>query len=95
MAISKLARGVLNAANDTYHGAQSIKENGAIPHAAAYAKALMVAGKAQTQEEAVAMANHEVQRIRGCMAGEQLNREVRLKLRAKPDSLPDADPTFA
>jgi hypothetical protein len=95
MAISKIGRGMLAAANDTYHGAKSLEENGAIEHAAAYARALLREGKAATQDEAVVMANHEVQRIRSSMQGEQLNRAVRMQLRRKPDSLPDAAPTLA
>lgn len=95
MAISKIGRGMLNAANDTYHGAKSLDENGAIEHAAAYARALLSEGKATTEDEALVMANHEVQRIRGSMQGEQLNRAVRMALRRKRGSLPTTDPSFA
>jgi hypothetical protein len=86
---------MLNAANDTYHGAKSLEENGAIAHAAAYARVLMSEGKATTEDEALLMANHEVQRIRSNMRGEQLNRAVRMALRRKDDSRPAIAPSFA
>jgi hypothetical protein len=86
MAIGKTGRGVLNAANDTYHGVKSLEENGAIEHAAAYARLLMSEGKAKNEDAALTMANQEVQRIRGSMNGEQLNRAVRMALRRRPDS---------
>lgn len=95
MAISKIGRGMLNAANDTYHGAKSLDENGAIEHAAAYARALLNEGKAANEDEAVVMANHEVQRIRGSMQGEQLNRAVRMALRRKGGPLPNMASSFA
>lgn len=81
MALGKTGRGVLTAANDTYHGAKSLEENGAIAHAAAYARLLVAEGKAKNEDDAVVMANQEVQRIRGSMEGEQLNRAVRMALR--------------
>jgi hypothetical protein len=81
MAIGKTGRGVITGANDTYHGIKSLEENGAINHAAAYARMLVVEGKAKSEDEALLMANQEVQRIRGCMEGEQLNRAVRMALR--------------
>jgi hypothetical protein len=95
MAISQIGRGMLNAANDTYHGAKSLEENGAIAHAAAYARVLMSEGKATTEDEALLMANHEVQRIRSNMRGEQLNRAVRMALRRKDDPRPAMAPSFA
>ena len=92
MAIGKTGRGVLTGANDTYHGIKSLKENGAINHAAAYARLLVTTGKAKNEDDALVMANQEVQRIRGSMEGEQLNRAVRMTLRPEPSDLKNLVP---
>jgi hypothetical protein len=84
MAIGKTGRGVLAAANDTYHGVKSLEENGAIAHASAYARLLLSEGKAKNEGDALTMASQEVQRIRGSLDGEQLNRAVRMALRPGP-----------
>lgn len=84
MALGKTGRGVLTAANDTYHGVKSLEENGAIAHSAAYARVLVAEGKAKNEDDALVMANQEVQRLRGSMDGEQLNRAVRMALRPNP-----------
>lgn len=84
MAIGTTGRGVIAGANDTYHGIKSLEENGAINHAAAYARLLVTQGKAKNEDDALLMANQEVQRIRGSMEGEQLNRAVRMALRPSP-----------
>jgi hypothetical protein len=81
MAIGKTGRAVITGANDTYHGIKSLEENGPINHAAAYARLLVAHGKAKNEDDALLMANQEVQRIRGSMEGEQLNRAVRMALR--------------
>ncbi|HEY0491508.1 MAG TPA: hypothetical protein VGD30_18510 [Telluria sp.] len=86
MAIGKTGRGVITGANDTYHGIKSLEENGAINHAAAYARVLVADGKAKNEDDALLMANQEVQRIRGSLKGEQLNRAVRMALRPNPGS---------
>ncbi|MBM5572543.1 MULTISPECIES: hypothetical protein [Deefgea] len=83
MGMGATGRGVITGANDTYHGIQSLNENGAIKHSAEYARQLVTTGKAKSEDEALQMANQEIQRLRACLAGEQLNRSVRMALRAE------------
>ncbi|WP_058897112.1 hypothetical protein [Herbaspirillum rubrisubalbicans] len=94
MAIGKTGRGVLTAANDTYHGLQSLKENGAIAHASAYARVLMLRGNAKCEDEALARAHHEVQRLRSHMDGEQMHREARMALRSEEAVVSNLDAAY-
>lgn len=75
--------GLYTAGNNHYHGVKSIAEFGAIAHAHSLAQVLLQSGKAATEEEALSMANSEVQRLQWNDEGFQGNRIARDKLRAK------------
>lgn len=76
-------RGLYTAGNNHYHGVKSIAEFGAIAHANSLATVLVEGGKAATEEEALAMANFEIQRLKWSDEGFQGNRIARDKLRAQ------------
>lgn len=74
-------RGVFNAANNQYHGVESVKEFGALAHANKFARILLREGKVSTEEEALSIANFEVHRLRWTIEGFQGNRMARDELR--------------
>lgn len=74
-------RGFFTAGNNQYHGVQSVKENGALAHANKFARILLREGKVATEEEALSLANFEVQRLRWTIEGFQGNRMAREELR--------------
>ncbi|MES2670670.1 MAG: hypothetical protein V4673_09675 [Pseudomonadota bacterium] len=76
-------RGIYTAGNNHYHGVKSIAEFGAIAHANKLAQVLLKVGKAATEEEALSLANSEVQRLKWNDEGFQGNRIARDKLRAE------------
>lgn len=76
-------RGLYTAGNNHYHGVKSIAEFGAIAHANSLAKVLLQDGKAATEEEALSLANSEVQRLKWNDEGFQGNRIARDTLRAE------------
>lgn len=73
--------GIYTAGNNHYHGVQSVAENGAITHANQLARILVREGKVATEEEALSVANFEVQRLRWNSEGFQGNRMAREELR--------------
>lgn len=84
MAIPKKPyQGLYTAGNNHYHGVQSIAEFGAIAHANSLANVLLQEGKVATEEEAISLANFEVQRLKWNADGFQGNRIARDKLRAE------------
>lgn len=87
-------QGMLPAANDHYHGAKSIDEFGAIAHANKLAEIYLRDGLAASEEDAVALANHEVQRLKRNPEGYQVNRLARQELRAERRTHP-TDPLLA
>ena len=76
-------QGVFTAGNNHYHGVKSIAEFGAIAHASALANVLLEQGKVTTEEEAISLANFEVQRLKWNADGFQGNRVARDKLRSE------------
>lgn len=76
-------KGLYTAGNNHYHGVKSIAEFGAIAHANSLAKVLVQDGKVATEEEALSLANFEVQRLKWNDDGFQGNRIARDKLRAE------------
>lgn len=72
--------GLYTAGNNHYHGVKSIEQHGAIAHANKLAQILIRAGKAATEEEAISLANSEVQRLRWNSEGFQANRLARQEL---------------
>lgn len=83
-------QGMLPAANDHYHGARSINEFGAIAHANKLAEIYLRERQVASEEEAVALANHEVQRLKKNSEGYQVNRLARQELRAERCPRPTA-----
>ena len=83
MAKKAAVGGIFTAGNDQYHGVMSLREHGAVAHANAYANVLLREGKVATEEEAVSIANYEVQRLRWHAEGFQGNRVARNDLRNK------------
>ena len=81
--------GMLSAANDHYHGVKSINEHGAIDHARKLAQIFLRDGKASSPEEAVSLANREIQRLEENSRGEQINRQARMELDAELQPEPD------
>lgn len=75
--------GMLPAANDHYHGSRSINEFGAIAHANKLAEIYLREGQVASEEDAVALANHEVQRLKKNSERYQVNRLARQELRAE------------
>ncbi|WP_027014258.1 hypothetical protein [Comamonas composti] len=75
-------KGLYTAGNNHYHGVKSIAEFGAIAHANSLAKVLIQGGKVATEEEALSLANFEVQRLKWNDDGFQGNRIARDKLRS-------------
>jgi hypothetical protein len=76
-------KGLYAAGNNHYHGVKSIAEFGAIAHANCLAKVLVQEGKVATEEEALSLANFEVQRLKWNDDGFQGNRVARDKLLAE------------
>lgn len=76
-------QGLYTAGNNHYHGVKSIAEFGAIAHANSLAKVLLQEGKVATEEEAISLANFEVQRLKWNADDFQGNRIARDKLRAE------------
>ncbi|MEH6500307.1 MAG: hypothetical protein V7751_13030 [Pseudoalteromonas distincta] len=85
--------GMLSSANDHYHGVRSINENGAIDHARKLAQIYLREGKATSSQEAVSLANREVQRLEENSRGEQINRQARIEL--ETERQPELDPSGA
>lgn len=83
--------GMYTAANNHYHGMKSVQEHGAIDHTYQLARVFLHEGIARTQEEAVAMAYYEVQRLQWNVDGFQVNRMARNELRAQQTG-PQDDP---
>ncbi|MGL5243111.1 hypothetical protein [Kluyvera genomosp. 2] len=79
-------KGLYTAGNNHYHGVKSIAEFGALDHAHALAHVLIQDGKVSTEEEALSLANFEVQRLKWNNDGFQGNRRARDKLRAEKAS---------
>lgn len=75
--------GLLNAGNDQYNGLKSVEEHGALAHANGLAIVFLREGKAATETEALAMANHEIQRLAWYAEGLQPHRTVRKELAAE------------
>ncbi|MBL8499517.1 MAG: hypothetical protein JNL77_02860 [Nitrosomonas sp.] len=78
---SSAYRGIYTAGNNHYHGARSIIENGALAHANKLAHILLREGKVASEEEALSLANFEVQRLRWDDEKFQANRMAREELR--------------
>ena len=78
---SSLDRGFFAAGNNQYHGVESVKEFGVLEHAHQVALLLMRDRKVSTEEDALAAANFEVQRMRWAAEGYQVNRLAREELR--------------
>lgn len=78
---SSAYQGIYTAGNNHYHGAKSIEENGALAHANKLARVLLREKKVSTEEEALSLANFEVQRLRWNIEGFQGNRIAREELR--------------
>ena len=76
-------QGLYTSGNNHYHGVKSIAEFGAIAHASSLANVLLQEGKVATEEEAISLANFEVQRLKWNADGFQGNRIARDKLRAE------------
>lgn len=76
-------QGLYTSGNNHYHGVKSIAEFGAIAHANSLANVLLQEGKVATEEEAISLANFEVQRLKWNADGFQGNRIARDKLRAE------------
>lgn len=74
-------RGIFTAGNNHYHGVKSIAENGALAHANKLAHILLREGKVSSEEEALSLANFEVQRLRWNLDGFMGNRIAREELR--------------
>ncbi|QCP48335.1 hypothetical protein FAZ95_03525 [Trinickia violacea] len=87
---SSTVRGVFAAGNDQYHGVMSVKEHGALAHANRYARILLREGKVATEEEALSIANFEVQRLRWHAEGFQGNRMARYELRQESEQEPSS-----
>lgn len=88
--------GMYTAANNHYHGMKSVQEHGAIDHTYQLARVFLREGIARTQEEAVAMAYYEVQRLQWNVDGIQVNRMARNELRAhQTGPQGDPDPSWA
>lgn len=81
--------GMFTAGNDHYHGMRSVNEFGAIAHAGKLAQVYLREGKASTEEEAVLLANKEVQRLRWNVEGFQAHRVARDELREELKQIPD------
>lgn len=79
-------QGLYTAGNNHYHGVKSIAEFGAIAHANSLANVLLQEGKVATEEEAISLANFEVQHLKWNADGFQGNRIARDKLRAEKAS---------
>jgi hypothetical protein len=96
MAKNPIDRGVFNAANNQYHGIESVKQFGALAHANQFARVLLREGKVASEEEALSVANFEVQRLRWTIDGFQPNRLVRDELRREAlnqDNVPTMRPS--
>lgn len=85
MAKTRVDRGVFNAGNNQYHGVESVKEFGALAHANKFARILLREGKVASEEEALSLANFEVQRLRWTIEGFQGNRLARNELRREAE----------
>uniref|UniRef100_UPI00048E7C2C hypothetical protein n=1 Tax=Halopseudomonas pelagia TaxID=553151 RepID=UPI00048E7C2C len=72
---------------------RSINENGAIDHARKLAQIYLREGKATSSQEAVSLANREVQRLEENSRGEQINRQARIEL--ETERQPELDPSGA
>ncbi len=81
MANPRTVRGIFTAGNDHYHGMKSVAENGALAHANKFARILLREGKVASEEEALSIANYEVQRLRWNVEGFLGNRMAREELR--------------
>lgn len=79
-------KGLYTAGNNHYHGVKSIAEFGAIAHAHSLARVLIQEGKVATEEEALSLANFEVQRLKWADDGFQGNRKARNILRAEKNA---------
>lgn len=72
--------GLFTAGNNHFHGVQSVNEHGALAHAERLARVLLREGKVASEEEALSLANFEVQRLRWNTEGFQGNRIARYEL---------------
>lgn len=79
--------GIFTAGNNHYHGVRSVNEHGALAHANKLAHILLREGKVATEEEALSLANFEVQRLRWNLDGFEGNRMAREELRCERDQL--------
>lgn len=56
------SKGMMKSANEQYHANRSIAQHGAIAHSSALAKVLLENKLAESESDAVSMANAEIQR---------------------------------
>ncbi|BCQ22391.1 hypothetical protein NK8_05000 [Caballeronia sp. NK8] len=77
----KAVQGPLVAANEHYHCARSVARNGAIKHASALARVYVRNGDANDEVDALALALHDIRRMRQQSEGIQPHREVHYALR--------------
>jgi hypothetical protein len=75
--------GMLNAANEQYHGVCSINQHGEINHAHKLAEIAMREQLVSTEQQAVAWANQEIQRLHANIEGDKIHRTARDELRAE------------
>lgn len=73
--------GMLNAANEQYHGVCSINQNGEIAHAHKLAEIAIREQLVSTEQQAVAWANQEIQRLHANIQGDKIHRVARDELR--------------
>lgn len=85
MAKNPLDRGFFAAGNNQYHGVESVKEFGVLDHANQIARILLRDHKVSTEEDALAAAYVEIQRMRWAAHGYQVHRLARDELRRARD----------
>lgn len=75
--------GMMNAGLQQYHGIRSINEHGEIEHARKLAEIAMREEIVSTQREAVAWANHEIERLYANLEKTDVHQVARAELKAE------------
>jgi hypothetical protein len=75
--------GMMNAGHEQYHGVCSLNEHGEITHARKLAEVALREKLVNTEQEAVAWANHEIGKLHSNIKKSKVHRIARMELRAE------------
>lgn len=73
--------GMMNAGLEQYHGIRSLNEHGEIEHARKLAEIALREERVSTQREAVAWANHEIERLHANLDKTDVHQVARAELK--------------